>query len=134
MNKLKLDKPVNIAGFYYPKKSETDEKEEKTNDSEEKETANEKSADNDVHEVKDNNNNQIDNPEIVNEEQTEENSNEEDQSEEENNNEDEEGWITPGNLDKMKQLSIVESELEQIDNLKFKVACMTSDFSMQVTI
>ena len=51
---------------------------------------------------------------------------------EEENDEDDEGWITPSNLEKVKKMSQVESEQQEINNLELKVACMTSDFAMQV--
>lgn len=43
---------------------------------------------------------------------------------------DDEGWIKPSNLEKMK--SQVDTDKESIGSKRLKVACMTSDFSMQV--
>jgi hypothetical protein len=62
-----------------------------------------------------------------------------DDEEEEENNEDDaaednddDGWITPSNFEQVKKMSLVESEQQDLNNLGIKVACMTSDFSMQV--
>lgn len=58
-------------------------------------------------------------------------------SKDDNNNEngdDEEGWINPGNLEKIKKESKVDAEQENLGSTKIKVACMTSDFAMQVYI
>ena len=56
-------------------------------------------------------------------------------SKDDNNNEngdDGEGWINPGNLEKIKKESKVDAEQENLGSTKIKVACMTSDFAMQV--
>ena len=52
----------------------------------------------------------------------------EDRSEEDD---DENGWITPSNLEEVKKMNLNELE-EDLTNLSVKVACMTSDFAMQV--
>ena len=46
--------------------------------------------------------------------------------------EDDEGWITPGNYMKKKDQMAMVNEKELIQNVE--VACMTSDFAMQVRI
>ena len=43
---------------------------------------------------------------------------------------DDEGWITPGNYSKKKEQMAMVNEKELIQNVE--VACMTSDFAMQV--
>jgi cobalamin biosynthesis protein CobT len=66
-----------------------------------------------------------------------ESENENETSKDDNNNEngdDEEGWINPGNLEKIKKESKVDAEQENLGSTKIKVACMTSDFAMQVLI
>ena len=57
---------------------------------------------------------------------------EDDTLEEESDEEDEVGWITPSNLEEVKKMNLNELE-EDISNLSVKVACMTSDFAMQVS-
>lgn len=56
------------------------------------------------------------------------------EGEEENKEQDDdnEGWINPSNLEQFKKTSLVESEEQELTNMKLKVACMTADFSMQV--
>jgi hypothetical protein len=56
----------------------------------------------------------------------------ENEDEDEDEDEDDKGWITPSNLEQVKKSSIVESEQQDLNDLNIKVACMTSDFSMQV--
>lgn len=56
---------------------------------------------------------------------------EEDQDEKEND-EDDDGWINPSNLQELNSQSQIDAESEEMGCAKFKVACMTSDFSMQV--
>ena len=51
---------------------------------------------------------------------------------EEGDDSDEDGWIKPSNLAEIKKKSIVEAEQRDVTDLKIKVACMTSDFAMQV--
>ena len=48
------------------------------------------------------------------------------------NQPDEDGWITPYNLKEIQKESLVEADKYEINDLKIKVGCMTSDFSMQV--
>ena len=62
----------------------------------------------------------------------EEKANEANNEEEESDEEDEVGWITPSNLEEVKKMNLNELE-EDISNLSVKVACMTSDFAMQVS-
>ena len=56
----------------------------------------------------------------------------EDIENEEEDDEDEDGWITPYNLKEIQKESLVEADKYEINDLKIKVGCMTSDFSMQV--
>ena len=58
--------------------------------------------------------------------------NEEDEDDDEED--DQEGWITPGNLEEIKKLTLNEFEQQEAVELKIKVGCMTSDFSMQVQL
>ena len=48
----------------------------------------------------------------------------------EGSDEDDEGWITPGNYTKKKDQMAMVNEKELLQNVE--VACMTSDFAMQV--
>ncbi len=141
MAKLKLEKTVNIAGFYMPTKKEKSDSEKTTqnddsvtesvqnlslNESQTNETneqtrsLDESSAKKRSESADENNNN---NEASVNE--GEEQSGEEEDS-------DEEGWIKPSNLEEVKKMSMVEADQRDIKDLNLKVACMTSDFAMQV--
>lgn len=60
--------------------------------------------------------------------QIDENNNEED-NEDDN---DDEGWINPSNIKQIKKDNQIDSEEQDIKDLKLKVACMTADFAMQV--
>ena len=123
MVQLKLTKPVHVAGFYLPKKSVGDDgkqEEDENNNKEESSEPNKKEEEEEVEKV-----------EVEEEEEEEEEEDDEDEDEED----DEEGgeWITPGNLDEIKKLSMVDSDQSQLgENNKIKVGCMTSDFAMQV--
>ena len=119
-----------MVGFYLPprksKTSETTEANEKPlNESDEQVDQN----NNETEEANKSLNETSENDQV--EEDEEENVNE---NEAENDEDDEEGWIKPSNLEQMKKLSIIESEQQDIENLQIKVGCMTSDFSMQVSI
>jgi RNA-binding protein NOB1 len=59
---------------------------------------------------------------------------EENDVEEDEDEEDEEGWIKPSNLEDIKRSSKIDAEQESLGEAKLKVACMTSDFAMQVFI
>jgi RNA-binding protein NOB1 len=65
--------------------------------------------------------------------QTEENAENSGSGEEgdENEEDDDDGWIKPSNLDQVKKKSILDLEQQELTDLHFKVACMTSDFAMQ---
>ena len=141
---LKLDKQVSIAGFYLPKKKE-ENKEETLEQSVEKldlncaetqseaqnETKVETSLNTDSNNSENENLNESKNGEgEEEEEEVDENNNEEENEEDD----DDEGWITPSNLEKAKKMSRVESEQQEINNMELKVACMTSDFAMQVCL
>lgn len=58
--------------------------------------------------------------------------NKNEEEEDEDNDDDEEGWIKPSNLVEVQKKSIIEADKQEINDLNLKVACMTSDFSMQV--
>lgn len=103
---LKADKVVNVAGFYMPKKSESESEENKVSE-------------------------QLDALQL-DQEKKDENNNEENENEEESDQDDEEGWIKPSNIDEVKKKSLVDSDFQELTNLNFQVACMTSDFAMQV--
>ena len=68
------------------------------------------------------------NKDEIDEEKANEANNEEESDDED---EDEIGWITPSNLEEVKKMNLNELE-EDISHLSVKVACMTSDFAMQV--
>ena len=135
---LKLDKPVSIAGFYLPKKKE-ENKAETLEQSVEKldlNCAETQSEAQDETKVETSQNTDSENENLNEsknsegeEEEVDENNNEEN---EEEDDDDGEGWITPSNLEKAKKMSRVESEQQEINNMELKVACMTSDFAMQV--
>ena len=57
--------------------------------------------------------------------------NNEESGEEDEEEDDDVGWITPSNLEEVKKMNLNELE-EDLNNLFVKVACMTSDFAMQV--
>ena len=63
-------------------------------------------------------------------EQIENESDDEEEEEEEDGN-DEEGWITPGNIKKVKQDMGYDDEINMQDT-NIKCACLTTDFAMQV--
>ena len=44
---------------------------------------------------------------------------------------DDEGWITPGNIEAMKQATVALTEPEPTD---LPVACITTDYAVQVVI
>ena len=117
-----MEKPVSIAGFYFPgknpnKEEENNEKSEIENLSSEIEANLEVKEDSGKNDENNNNSETNENCE-----------NEDNDSDEEN---DEEGWITPGNLDQVKKASLNDVEQFDIKEQKFQVGCMTSDFSMQ---
>lgn len=118
---------MSIAGFYFPGKNEIEKgnevekgnEDEKGNEIENLSSEIEAKLEvKDESEINDENNNTEKN----------ENCENEDDSDEEN---DEEGWITPGNLEQVKKTTLNEVEQFDINEQKFKVGCMTSDFSMQ---
>ena len=61
------------------------------------------------------------------EEECDEEEEEEDESEEEEDDDDDGGWITPGNIQQVKHSMAGNTETVQLD-----VACLTTDFAMQV--
>jgi len=124
-NELKLEKPVNVAGFYLPPKSTKPNAEQKTSNENEKDLDEQLSANlkdkldlstekNDVNNISDDG---LENTE---------------ESEEIEDGDEEEGWITPSNLNEIQKQCIAEAEKQEISDFKIKVGCMTSDFSMQV--
>ncbi len=56
------------------------------------------------------------------------------QQDNEDEDDDGEGWITPSNLTEIQKQSIIEGDKQEIIDVKLKVGCMTSDFSMQVVV
>lgn len=132
--KLKLDKPVNIAGFYVPKKENNAEEkklEELVEDIKLSDESNKKD-DEESKEEKDEEQNEEKENENENESENENETSKDDNNNENNENgDDEEGWINPGNLEKIKKESKVDAEQEDLGSTKIKVACMTSDFAMQ---
>jgi hypothetical protein len=139
--KLKLEKTVNIAGFYVPTKKEKTDAEKLQSgggygqdsvvESIDKITLNESQNDADHETNQSQNSNADENNNDTNTSVDEQNEEEAEQSGEENS--DDEGWIKPSNLAEVKKMmSIVEADQQQIHDLNIKVACMTSDFAMQV--
>jgi RNA-binding protein NOB1 len=151
--KLKLEKTVNVAGFYMPTKKEKtgedkeaagndsvvesiekldlNESEDKRDESTNEDTNNEQDTSliKSEHEAEQENadeNNNKDNETNQDEESTEE-------EEGEDGENDDEGWIKPSNLHEIQKQSMVEADQQEIHDLSIKVACMTSDFAMQVT-
>ena len=125
---------MSIAGFYLPPKKTSKE----TNDAENSLEESFKKIDikeGEEEGEKDSNNNKVSeseknvNTDEIDEEKVNEANNEEYDSEDE----DEAGWITPSNLEEVKKMNLNELE-EDISHLNVKVACMTSDFAMQVLI
>ena len=51
-------------------------------------------------------------------------------SDDDDDDDDDEGWITPGNIEAMKQATIALTQSEVTD---LPVACVTTDYAMQVT-
>ena len=74
------------------------------------------------------NNNQV---EIVEDMENESEEEEEEKEEEGDNENDDEGWITPGNIKKVKQDMGYDDEVNMQD-ADVKCACLTTDFAMQV--
>lgn len=104
-NNIKLDKPVNVVGFYLPQRAAKKPEEQLAESLEAGLTLAEG--------VKDLNNNSG--------------------APEEDEADDGEGWITPANLEEAKKLSQLSGEEKEIqEDSQIKVGCMTSDFSMQV--
>lgn len=114
---IKLDKKVNIAGFYVPaKKPNTKENEEKQENTENA------LSDNLQEKLNiDCNNNTNDENKI---DLSAENADCDD-------DDDQTGWITPNNLDVVKRMNNITGDEQVIDEMQIQVGCMTSDFSMQ---
>ena len=53
-----------------------------------------------------------------------------DEEEEEEEEDQEEGWITPGNIDAVKQATVALTDSQVAD---LPVACVTTDYAMQVS-
>jgi len=53
-----------------------------------------------------------------------------DDADDDDDEEEEEGWITPGNIEAMKQATIA---LTQSETTELPVACVTTDYAMQVS-
>ena len=134
---LKLNKPVEIAGFYLPKKTTVSKEKEHEIESDADQLPVDKLA---LDEVDDNNNSdkneakERENNEGDNEEEDgEDDEDKDDEDEDEDDEEDDEGWITPGNLEQIRRKNQMgDDEKEEIRDTQIKVGCMTSDFSMQV--
>ena len=58
--------------------------------------------------------------------------NEEDEMQQEEDEDDGGGWITPGNIKKVKQEMGCNDEVD-MENTDIKCACLTTDFAMQVS-
>jgi len=50
-------------------------------------------------------------------------------SDDDDDDDDDEGWITPSNIEAMKQATVALTESESVD---LPVACVTTDYAMQV--
>ena len=44
---------------------------------------------------------------------------------------DDNGWITPGNIEKIKEQMVIDDEI-RLEDANIKCACLTTDFAMQV--
>lgn len=150
----KGEKPVNMTGFYFPKKTDDENKQQQTsldengnpveedlkklniqNDQlDEKETIKNNNHSSEKREDEANKSETHENTESNDTEEEDQNDNEnEENDQDENEDDDDEGWIKPSNLAEVKKKSQVDAEQEHIDSARFKVACMTSDFAMQAS-
>ena len=131
---------MSIAGFYLPpKKSEQSNRTNQLENAVEKlniDESKEKNEKTDEFTKEDTNNNELNesdkNEAQIKEEGENEEENDESTEEEDEEDDDNVGWITPANLETVKKQNLNELE-EDINNLNIKVACMTSDFAMQVS-
>lgn len=156
----KLDKQINIAGFYFPKKEATPQQREQgdrpldensnivveeemkkldiRNDNGEEEKSNAENEEKDVDRSTENHesgNDETKESEEGGEEDEGEGEDEDENEDDDDNDDDKEGWINPSNLQKVRKQAEMCAEQEHINSgAHFKVACMTSDFSMQVEI
>jgi hypothetical protein len=121
---LKLEKPVNIAGFYV-----TPKKEDLISELEKKMVENLNVDDIDRKDETVDNNTINDEANLSNNEIEESDSNELDSS---TINYDEEAWITPINLEEVKKINQADSGEKSFIDKTIPVGCITSDFSMQV--
>ncbi len=114
-NDIKMDKAVNVAGFYLPPKAlkKKEEDENRLIENFDNSLKLDDKTDKDL-----NNNTDADVVDVVGDDEED----------------DGEGWITPGNLEEMKKLSQLSCEEKEIKDSQITVGCMTSDFSMQVLI
>lgn len=154
---VKGEKPVNMTGFYFPKKTDDENKQQQTSLDENGNPVEEdikklniQSDQSDEKETKNNNNNNEsgekredeanksetrENTESNDKEEDDQNDNENDENEQDEDEDDDgEGWIKPSNLAEVKKKSQVDAEQKHIDSARFKVACMTSDFAMQASL
>lgn len=123
-NNIKLDKSVNVAGFYIPPRKQKPQ----TNKDSTAESNLVENFENIKLNTEKNDVNNNDNVGIIFKSNTD---NTENLVEEDEDEDDGEGWITPGNFDIVKQMSSVQGDEECIDDMQITVGCMTSDFSMQ---
>lgn len=107
--KFKSPKAANIIGFYLPKSKTVEEKAENEGEN-------------------------VSNVEKICESKNEqENKTEDDKpNETEEDGNDTDGWICPSNLNEIKSKENLDMEAINSESSDIKVACMTSDFSMQV--
>jgi RNA-binding protein NOB1 len=154
--KLKLNKPVNVVGFYMPKKekkTETIDIEKKdeldvNNNNNDNKTENQEISGklNDLKLDKDDSESSDHINGVKNEEEKEEGEEEEEEDKEEGEEEedkeegeeeedkeeddDNDGWITPGNLAETRKQDNIDLEQHELTET-MPVGCITSDFAMQ---
>ncbi len=148
---LKLNKPVAIAGFYFPKKTSAKEKEPSGDEADpvsiiDKLTLNNLDTNNNAEISQEQQRENLSAEHDVDQKENEhsavnvndENGDDQGEGEEEDAEDDEDeqdgGWITPSNFDKIRRMNQMgDDEKEEIRDTQIKVGCMTSDFSMQVS-
>ena len=108
------DKVDKVAGFFMPK---TDKVEEVTEQLEEIALQPDEKSDEDYQDVGSDEDETVEDEETVEEE------------EEEEEEDDDDGWITPGNIAEAKN-----SMNGVVETVQLEVACLTTDFAMQVFI
>lgn len=128
-----MDKAVNIAGFYLPSKiakTESKEEQEETNND------NDASIEESVQKLSINDTEKSLPCDDQKTDELDENNNEENNDEDYNDavddNDNDDGWINPSNIKQINKNNQIDSEEQDIRDIKLKVACMTADFAMQV--